>query len=212
MQSPVSAEPTSGCVPLNPNPDSFENGLFPEPPWSTSGSNDLKWAITQTKAFDGTYSIRSPNLESTAQPGISYASVRGYEVAFDFNFIPDIFLIQNATLQICPNFPGGSLRFEVYPSVVPPFDMLVIFVNGQVGQQLADVHEWTSFEIDLEESAEEFTIDFSYQYNRFGLNPLPPAVPDRREGESCPLWFFLPGLHSPACAHFCSLLFRNCVD
>ena len=151
-----------GCAFLDPNPDSFETGVFPTPPWSTSGDDGLGWAITMSKAEDGMFSIESPDFESVARPGVGYAS--------------------NATLDVCPGYPGGQVRLQVYPSVVPPFDILLIYIDGEVGPQLADVHEWTELIIDLGPSEDGHRIDFSYQYNRFMVQDLPP-LPARREGE-----------------------------
>ena len=88
---PSSSQPTkSSCVPLDPNPYSFEppNNVFPKPPWMTGG--DGKWAIDETSSHTGKYSIRSPNFVGSP-----------------------VLQESNATLAVCDDFEGGPLIFRV---------------------------------------------------------------------------------------------------
>lgn len=106
MSPPEPIDSVEPCTtPLSPNPDSFEDGTFPALPWSTGGAGN--WALSTDNAFDGSTSIKSPNLE-------------GAEIAS----------ISNATLQVCSNFTGGTLRFQAISSVQPPNDIFIVYIDG----------------------------------------------------------------------------------
>mmetsp|Transcript_9622 Transcript_9622/g.21698 ORF Transcript_9622/g.21698 Transcript_9622/m.21698 type:complete len:825 (+) Transcript_9622:721-3195(+) len=172
--APTPVQVGEPCVPLDPNPDSFEDGTFPSSPWSTAGADGV-WAVSTEKAYDvndsGITSLRSPNLDGTTIPSVS-----------------------NATLEICNDFLGGVLRLQVYPSVIPPRDIFIIYIDGEPAAQLVDVHEWTPVALGLQPGPHR--IDFSYQYNSFGIDPLPPS-PVTREGG---VWIdevTIEGLNSP---------------
>jgi hypothetical protein len=174
--------PPVPCVPLDPNPDSFEIGGFPLQPWSTTG--DGVWDLTTEKASQGTSSIRSPILEGSLAAAIS-----------------------NATLQVCNDFPGGLLKLNVYASVQPPRDIFEIYIDGESAAQLVGVNEWTLLELGLEPGPHR--IDFSYQFNMFNsdVGILPPS-PEEREGEcySRCLWcrcFFCHLMRFMLCSIFC---------
>jgi hypothetical protein len=146
------------CVPLDPNPDSFEVGRFPQQPWSTAG--DGLWALTHKKAFEGKKSIRSPIFEDGRAAAVS-----------------------NATLQVCNDFPGGLLRLQVYASVLPPRDIFEIYIDGGSAAQMVDVNEWTVLELGLEPGPHR--VDFSYQYNMTNTEAeLSTPAPQNRESES----------------------------
>jgi hypothetical protein len=71
----------------------FENGVFPEPPWTTEG--DGVWAIDQTQVSGGVYSIKSPDLDA------------GYTESMGV-------LMSNATLTVDDSFTGGVLKAKAY--------------------------------------------------------------------------------------------------
>jgi len=154
---PQSQSQSQSCAPLDPNPYTFEppNNNFPEAPWTTGG--DGVWAIDDTNAQDGTYSIRSPDLEGSEGTAVS-----------------------NATLAICDDFAGGVLTFNALAAVVPPYDIFVWFVDGVEISRLAGTPEWTPIPITLTPGAHR--IDFQYQYNPFNLTELPADPPDVRQG------------------------------
>ena len=155
--SPSETKAPTPCAPLNPNPDSFEDGTdFPSSPWSTYG-DDGAWAVSADKAFNGTHSLKSPDLEDT--PSLS---------------------VSNATLILCDDFEGGTFLMKVWASVQPPWDIFVVYRDGEVAGQLVDVNEWADFGLTLEPGPHR--IDFSYRYNQFGLPNFPPSPPTR-EGE-----------------------------
>jgi hypothetical protein len=157
----------------------FENGVFPEPPWSTSG--DGLWAFDQINVDEGTYSIKSPDLggENSTVP-----------------------LTSNATLTLSDDFIGGVLKLRVFArsvlslilfihrvfslatnslttfhSVQPPRDIFSIYVDGESAAQIVDTSEWTDVVFSV--APGPHTIDLSYQYNIFGVDPLPPSPPER---------------------------------
>lgn len=66
-------------------------------------------------------------------------------------------------------------------SVAPPIDVFVIYVDGISAVQLTDTQEFTDVVFNVE--AGRHTIDFSYQYNIFDVDPLPPS-PENRLGMS----------------------------
>ena len=146
------------CVPLDPNPDNFEDGTFPLPPWSTGGDGD--WALSTEQAFNGTTSLKSPDLDGSQVTSVS-----------------------NATLQICDDFLGGVLRLQVIASVLPPNDIFIIYVDGESEKQLVNMHEWKNVTLELEPGPHR--VDFSYQYNTFGLETMPPSSSEERLGEFC---------------------------
>jgi len=145
------------CAPLDPNPYTFEppNNVFPEAPWTTGG--DGVWAIDDTNAQEGTYSIKSPDLEGSEGTAVS-----------------------NATLAICDDFAGGALTFNALAAVVPPYDIFVWFVDGVEVSRIAATAEWTPIPINLTPGAHR--IDFQYQYNPFNLPELPADPPPIRQG------------------------------
>ena len=65
-------------------------------------------------------------------------------------------------------------------SVAPPHDVLIVFVDGVSAVQLTEAYEFT--DVVFAVGAGRHVIDFSYQYNIFGTNPLPPS-PDTRLGK-----------------------------
>mmetsp|Transcript_28474 Transcript_28474/g.57297 ORF Transcript_28474/g.57297 Transcript_28474/m.57297 type:complete len:567 (+) Transcript_28474:69-1769(+) len=148
-------KPTQGptpkvCVPLNPNPYTFEppKNVFPIEPWTTGG--DGVWAIDSTSdAYTGTYSIKSPNFDGEPTKQIS-----------------------NATLEICDDFEGGPLVFYARASVLPPQDVFIVYIDGVVAAQLVDVQTFEEVRLELKPGAH--TVDFSYQYNIFNLDPDSP--------------------------------------
>jgi hypothetical protein len=72
----------------------FENGVFPESPWSAEGEFGV-WTVDQTNVPEGSvYSIKSPDLQS------------GY---VDGNGVRDA----NATLTLDDTFSGGLMKFQI---------------------------------------------------------------------------------------------------
>ncbi|KAL7468613.1 hypothetical protein ACHAXS_008865 [Conticribra weissflogii] len=132
--------------------DDFESGTFPTPPWTTGG--DGEWFIDTAQAFEGTYSIRSPDLEGSTTAVYS-----------------------NATIVTCDNFVGGVLSAQVLASVLPPSDLFIIYIDGNSAAQLVDVQEFTEVTLGIPPGVH--VIDFSYRYNFFNTDPLPPAPPER---------------------------------
>ena len=63
----TNSEPTSTPTPEDcfaaPGESSFEDGIFPESPWSTSG--DGNWTIDEGDTYQGLYSIKSPDFEGS---------------------------------------------------------------------------------------------------------------------------------------------------
>ena len=147
----------SQCTPFDPNPWTFEppNNVFPKAPWSTGG--DGVWAIDDSNSQEGTYSIKSPILETSEGSAFS-----------------------NATLAICDDFNGGVLNFNTLAPVIPPYDVLVWYVDGVEISRLAGSPEWRIISIPLSPGAHQ--IDFQYQYNPFDLPELPSDPPTVREG------------------------------
>lgn len=148
-----SLAPTIGLAPiapLDPNPDSFETGSWPVNPWFSSGDGD--WAISTVRASDGTSSLQSPDFDGSPGPRVS-----------------------NATLMIGPDYGGGLMNVVVLASVLPPHDFFTINIDGVTATQFASVIEWQPVSLGL--SPGEHKIDFSYEYNTFGADPLPPRQP-----------------------------------
>lgn len=71
-------------------PWTFESGVFPEIPWRTGGNG--VWTVNTEQVDEGTYSIRSPDLES--------ANITGPQVS-------------NATLTLNNDFAGGLITARV---------------------------------------------------------------------------------------------------
>ncbi len=82
--------------------------------------------------------------------------------------------ISNATLEVCGDFEGGPLVFNVRASVLPPQDLFIVYVDGVAAAQLADVNEFD--ELGLELGPGPHIVDFSYQYNIFSLDPDSPEL------------------------------------
>ena len=57
-------------------------------------------------------------------------------------------------------------------SVLPPRDVFAIYIDGANGVQYLDVREWTEVAIDIPPG--RHVIDFSYMYNVFSVDSLPP--------------------------------------
>eukprot|EP00804_Cyclotella_cryptica_P018209 CCRYP_005958-RC/>CCRYP_005958-RC protein AED:0.26 eAED:0.26 QI:1702/1/1/1/0.86/0.89/38/579/1095 len=148
--------PAPSTSTLTSSPWDFESGVFPERPWRTGGNG--VWAIDSSKVDGGIYSIKSPDLASTNIPGP---------------------LVSNATLTLADDFTGGLLSARVLASVAPPIDVFVIYVDGVSAAQLTDSQEFNDVVFSVEPGGH--TIDFSYQYNIFGVDPLPPS-PENRLG------------------------------
>ncbi|KAL7487936.1 hypothetical protein ACHAW6_013516 [Cyclotella cf. meneghiniana] len=148
--------PAPSTSTLTSSPWDFESGVFPERPWRTGGNG--AWAIDSTKVDNGLYSIKSPDLASTNIPGP---------------------LVSNATLTLAADFGGGLVSARVLASVAPPIDVFVIYVDGVSAAQLTDSQEFSDVIFSLEPGPHR--IDFSYQYNIFGVDPLPPS-PENRLG------------------------------
>mmetsp|Transcript_39040 Transcript_39040/g.57588 ORF Transcript_39040/g.57588 Transcript_39040/m.57588 type:complete len:675 (-) Transcript_39040:957-2981(-) len=157
---------SESCAPLDPNPYTFEppNNVFPVAPWTTGG--DGVWTIDDTNAQEGTYSIKSPDLDGSEGTAVS-----------------------NATLAICDDFAGGVLMFNTLAPVVPPYDILVWYVDGVEISRLAGEPEWSAVPISLPPGAHR--IDFQYQYNPFSLPELPDDPPPIRQGA---VWIDAVGL------------------
>jgi hypothetical protein len=149
--------PDQSCAPFEPNPYTFEppNNDFPKAPWTTGG--DGVWTIDDANSQEGTYAIKSPNLEGSSTVSIS-----------------------NATLTICSDFAGGTLSFNVLAPVLPPHDFFIWYVDGVEVSRLANALEWRSIPIPLTPGAH--IVDFQYQYNPNSVPDLSsiPFPPDRQ--------------------------------
>ena len=64
-----------------------------------------------------------------------------------------------------------------YRSVQPPRDIFTIFIDDESAAQVIDTQEFRVVEIGV--APGPHTINFSYQYNIFGVDPLPESPPDR---------------------------------
>ena len=106
--------PAPSTSSLTTSPWDFESGVFPEIPWRTGGNG--VWTIDTENVDEGTYSIKSPDLQSTQTAGIS-----------------------NATLTL-DNFEGGLVRARVLASVAPPIDVFIIYVDGVSAAQVSTLH------------------------------------------------------------------------
>ena len=62
-------------------------------------------------------------------------------------------------------------------SVQPPRDIVSIYIDNESAAQLVDINEWTDVALGL--SPGSHVINFSYQYNIFGISPLPESPPGR---------------------------------
>jgi len=153
--------PTPPCESLEPNPYDFEE-VFPVSPWSTTGEGDNLWSLTNDKAYSGATSLRSPVLEGGKAES-------------------------NATLHICEDFNGGYLQFHYIASVLPPFDIFVVSIDGENPMPVMGngiVNEW-SLSPQFWMSPGPHTIDFTYQFNLLDdSNDLSNIKsPPEREGE-----------------------------
>lgn len=168
-------------------PDSFEE----QPPWweAWSTDGDGEWVITDKKAADGNFSLRSPVLEGSTMK------------------------MSNATLQICDDYLGGEFNFKVIASVGAPNDFFYVYIDSEKATY-GTLLEWTDQTFELEPGPH--TIVFSYEYNKFNLDPLPPNPPTR-EGEydcgiSLDLLFLLSTNHNVCMSLFVRLQNRSRVD
>jgi len=153
--------PNPPCDPLEPNPYDFEEVSFPVSPWSTTGEGDNLWSLTNDKAFSGTTSLRSPVLEDNT---IDKAE-------------------SNAVLQVCDDFNGGYLQFQYIASVQPPLDLFFVSIDGEEAVLNGNGTEWT-LSPQFGMSPGPHTINFSYRFNPYDLDSLPPSQTEsEREGE-----------------------------
>jgi hypothetical protein len=106
MNSVFTPAPSSSTISVSPW--NFENGVFPEIPWRTGGNG--AFTIDTEKVDEGSYSIKSPNLES--------ASIAGPQIS-------------NATLTIDNDFAGGLVKARVFArSVHPQFQLDRLFTTS----------------------------------------------------------------------------------
>lgn len=73
------------------------------------------------------------------------------------------------------------MTLGVRASVLPPSDVFGVFIDGVKETQLIAVNAWRELIVDV--PAGRHVIDFSYQYNMFSVDPMPPSPPSR-EGKS----------------------------
>jgi hypothetical protein len=71
----------------------------------------------------------------------------------------------------------SSNNLQLSNSVQPPTDIFSIYIDGESAAQLVDGKEFT--DVALGVSPGQHTIVFSYQYNIFGVDPLPESPPER---------------------------------
>ena len=138
-----------------PGSENFESGMFPIPPWTTGG--DGNWTIDEGDTYEGMYSVKSPDLSGATSKSIS-----------------------NITISTCDSYEGGTMSFGVRASVLPPTDLFKVYINGEEKLLLIDVNEWKEVTLDVPGGRQ--SIDFSYQYNPFDVDPLPPSSSPLREG------------------------------
>ena len=137
--------------------DSFEQVTFPnDPEWSTDEVNP--WILNTENAKTGVYSIKSPDLSND-------------------EFIPTN---SNVTLSFLdPDFEGGTLVLSVIPGV-EPFDNLAYYDNGQligvISAPKGVMGEFETLQLLLTPGPHDITLE--YKYNPYGLDALPPAMPD----------------------------------
>ena len=152
MSLPPSDEKTT-CMSA-PGSENFESGIFPISPWTTVG--DGNWTIDEGDTYEGMYAVKSPDLSGATSKSIS-----------------------NITISTCDSYEGGTMSFGVRASVLPPTDLFKVYINGEEKLLLIDVNEWKQVTLDILPGSQR--IDFSYQYNPFNVDPLPPSPP-LREG------------------------------
>lgn len=88
MNSILTPAPSTSTISVSPW--TFESGVFPEIPWRTGG--DGVWTIGMENVDEGSYSIKSPDLESTNATGPQ---------------------VSNATLTLNSDFAGGLVKARV---------------------------------------------------------------------------------------------------
>ena len=146
--------PNPPCKPLEPNPYDFEGVSFLVSPWSTTGEGDNLWSLTK---FGQSTSLRSPVLEGGKAES-------------------------NATLQVCDDFDGGYLQFQFIASVLPPWDLFIVSIDGEPAMFANNVTKWKQQQLGMPPGPH--TIDFTYQFN-LGDDDVNnyPSPPIEREGE-----------------------------
>ena len=152
LPEPTSAPTSQNCF-AAPGESFFEDGVFPQSPWSTSG--DGNWTIDEGDTYQGLYAIKSP----------------------DFNGSPTK-KTSRATFSTCADFKGGALTFSYLASVLPPSDVFIIYVDGTSVEHIIEANDWREYKLKIPSG--NHTVDFSYEYNIFDIIAMPPSPPTRR--------------------------------
>jgi len=127
--------------------DGFESGSFPEYPWQTGGNGS--WRITDNRTYEGSYSITTPNFEGIQVPVSS-----------------------NATIQTCPEFPGGNLTCKLLAGVQSPYDAFFLYIDGQFRGSWSSWDDFTTLATIVPPGYH--IIDFQYVYYGYDSEPSPP--------------------------------------
>ena len=131
------------------------------------------WEQTESRAYDGLTSLRSPFLQDGP---------------------PSQRLEATVALEVCDDFAGGMIRTWVYPSVHAPHDVFFVKVDGVNFRQFTQVGEgntWIQVDInDLEPGNHK--IEYEYIYNIASLSPEALGTPPpAREGKNLLIFSYL---------------------
>ena len=151
----------------------FEQGDFPfsrdstDTEWQTTNEQDPNkvWELTKERANNGTFSLKSPNLETE---GMAASSA-------------------NLTLFLSADYgtvPTGTLFYSILYGVQNPFDRVQVAVNGVIRRNITTNDPITVFEEFREPGVPPGSrVDFWYQFNPDNIPPggFPPedAFPNR---------------------------------
>ena len=144
----------------------FEQGDFPfsrdstDTEWQTANDEDPSkvWELTKERANNGTFSLKSPNLETE---GMAASSA-------------------NLTLFLSADYGSvGTLFYSILYGVQKPFDRVQVAVNGVIRRSIYPNVPTTVFEVFREPGVPPGSrVDFWYQFNPDNIPPenLPPKT------------------------------------
>lgn len=126
-----------------PFAESFESGDFSQNSWTLTG--DAQWLITDSVQQEGTFSATATTDAIVANNGTSDLSI---------DIVTDV---------------GGTLGFQILPSVSDPFDLVNVIINGLTVLTYTTVSdEWLQQEVTIQPGVRKVT---------FQLVKNPGAIP-----------------------------------
>ena len=146
----------------------FEQGDFPfsrdstDTEWQTTNDEDTNkvWELTKERVNNGTFSLKSPNLETESKAASS----------------------ANLTLFLSDDYgmpsASGTLFYSILSGAQMPFDIIQVAVNGVIRDSIHPSAPKTTFEKFSESGVPPGSrVDFWYQYNPNNILPenFPPA-------------------------------------